>query len=296
VIALSEQEARWIGEVADRLRLIQADAAPAPAEQRQSYLDEELARRFTAVAPGSRNRLLQALLAHFPVAGQVLESPAPPQSPVPEAKSFDAWLGRFLEAWPQLPEAEREQLSKRLAAAGWVRADAEQTIADEHRQALGLRRGTQPALRRLAELSVMLVDLVQRLDERALDTMRDLSPNNPLLRRTQDLRNAAGLFLTKGDPALEAQVRMISSLFGGLLVAIQGGGKEFGHQYLERFSPTAIEEVVAGEGGKLWGPSTEELCWRKYVELAEDLATADLIDRQIKESLAAYVKKKGLGQ
>ena len=73
-------------------------------------------------------------------------------------------------------------------------------------------------------------------------------------------------------------------------------GKDFGRDYLSRFSPAAIEDVVAGEGGKLFGPNKKERCWDKYTDLANDFATPDLIDRRIKDCLAAFIERTRSGR
>src|SRR5215472_3412417 len=87
--ALTDEESEWITKCAGRLRLIQADAAAMPAEKRREYLKEELGQSFQGVVPANRKRFLDALLARFPVAGQVMTSavsqPAPPQKPAAES-------------------------------------------------------------------------------------------------------------------------------------------------------------------------------------------------------------------
>jgi hypothetical protein len=92
-------------------------------------------------------------------------------------------------------------------------------------------------------------------------------------------------------------MKAITGLAGGLFAAMLGGGKEFGRQYLERFSSTAIEDVVAAEGGAMgvFGPSKKERCWQKYKDLAQDFATADSIDRAIKEALGRFVETRVAG-
>jgi hypothetical protein len=91
---------------------------------------------------------------------------------------------------------------------------------------------------------------------------------------------------------------MVAGLPAALLAAMLGGGKDFGKKYVERFSPSAIKEVVIGEGGgslNPFGKNTEERCWAKYVRLAKDYETADLVDRRIRDCLAAFVERTALG-
>ena len=126
--------------------------------------------------------------------------------------------------------------------------------------------------------------------------MKELSPRSSLLKRPQDFRNAVAQFLTQDEASMEPQVRVVASLLGALLAAMLGGGKDFGRQYVERLSPSAIEDVVMGEGGVgIFGKNKKERCWDKYVRLAKDFETADLVDRRIRDCLAAFAEKKVLG-
>jgi hypothetical protein len=45
----------------------------------------------------------------------------------------------------------------------------------------------------------------------------------------------------------------------------------------------------------VFGPSKKERCWEKYTDLSNDFATPDLIDRRIKECMAAFVEKTARG-
>jgi len=152
------------------------------------------------------------------------------------------------------------------------------------------------------KLTALLVDMFSQMDQQAVATMRELAPRSVLLNRAQDFRSAGARFLVADDESFEAQAKAMRSLFGALFLAILGGGKEFGRQLVERLSPPAIEDVVAGEGkgGGLGGfigigPSSKEKCWDKYKDLAGDYATADVVDRRLKDCLAAFVEKKVLG-
>jgi hypothetical protein len=286
------------------LRLIQADAAPAPPEKRRDYLREEVARTLKTVPPAQRKRYLEALLSRFPVAGQV-SKPAPvlaaaPAAPRPAAESPDQLLARFLGLVAGLTPEKRAELSKRLAEAGLSPALPDAPVLEVPKElwkALGLAADQQPRLDRLAQLSVILVDMVHRLNDRGVEAMRDLVPRSQQFDRPPDFRRAAARFLTGESESLDSKVRAVSSLLGTLLVALEGGGKDFGRQYLERYSPAAILQVVENEqqfGWLPWQRSKQECCWSKYDDLAREISTPDLVDRKIKESLAAFVKRKGL--
>jgi hypothetical protein len=48
-------------------------------------------------------------------------------------------------------------------------------------------------------------------------------------------------------------------------------------------------------GGSLFGKNKKERCWDKYVRLAKDYETPDLVDRRIRDCLAKFVEEKVLG-
>ena len=305
MIALTEQESGWIGQVANRLRLIQADSSSSTPDKRREYLAEEIARQLKGTPPANRKRYLESLLARFPIAGQIVKhasaasapTPAPVAAPPPE--TFEQLLQRFLKAAAALPEPERAEAAKRVGQAGLAAVDTDAVLLEvtaELQQGLGLPADQQPRLQSLVQLCVLLVEVLQRLDQTALGTMRELSPRSSLLKRPQDFRAAAAQFLTRDSAPIEPQVRMVSSLFGTLLAAMLGGGREFGRHYVERLSPGAIEDVIMGEGGGSsipgFGKSKKERCWDKYVVLAKEFETPDLVDRRIRECLAAFVEKK----
>lgn len=295
---LTEQESDWINECAAKLRLIQADSVTAPLEKRRQYLEEELGRSFKDVPTANRKRFMGALLARFPVTGQVLDSaqsqPTPPP-PQPAPETVDQILDRLLAAAANLPGEKRTDIAKRLAEAGlaWVDKDATRSeISGDLRKRLGLQSDQRPNLTQVVELAVFLVEAMVMLDQNALKTMRELSPRSSLLNRSEDFRKTAARFLTTGDGSLEHQWNAIRGLLGGLLAALQGGGKDFGRQFVGRMSPAAIEDVIISEGGgKLFGPNKKERCWERYKDLFEDLSTPDLVDRKIKECLAAFVER-----
>jgi hypothetical protein len=304
-IALTDEESGRINEVAGRLRLIQADTASGTPEQRREYLNEEIARSFKGVASAQRKRYLEGLRARFPVVGQIVTTsapalaPAPTPAPAPAPETFEQLLERFLKAAKELPDPTRAEAVKRLGEADLACVDNDKValeITDELRQGLGLPAGRQPRLRNLVQLCVLLVEAFQRLDQTALGTMKELAPRSSLLKRPQDFRNAAAQFLTQDEALLEPQVRMVASLVAALLAAMLGGGKDFGRQYVGRLSPSAIEDVVMGEGGgSLFGKNKKERCWDKYVRLAKDYETPDLVDRRIRDCLAKFVEEKVLG-
>ena len=304
-IALTDEESGWVAGVADRLRLIQADAASGTPAQRREYLNEEIARGCKGVAPAQRKRYLEALHARFPVSGELVTAsapaPAPAPAPVraPAPETFEQLFERFLKAAQELPDARRAEVKKQLAEANLAWVDNEKVVlevTDDLRQALGLPAGQQPHLRNLVQLCALLVEAFHRLDQAALGTMKELNSRSSVLKRPQDFRNAVAQLLIQDDPAMEPLVRMVASLPAALLAAMLGGGKAFGKKHVDRFSPGSIEEVVKAGGrvGVIFS-NLEKLCWEQYKRLFKDCESPDLVDRQIRAFMAAFVEREVLG-
>lgn len=300
---LTDQESSWIHDVASRLRLLRADTAQLAPDKRAGFLQEELERHLDKVPPANRKRFVEALLARFPVAGQVVNSFAapPPPAPAPAALAAPApeapeqTLTRLLAIIPQLSEEKRGDLARQLFESDFVRAyrsALELSISDkEQKKALGLEGDQQPRLERLVQLSVALLEVYSRLDQTALKTMEALAPRSPVLKRGENVRKAVARFLVGESDSVAPQLNETFSLIAALLVAPLSSGRSFGQWYLERFAPMAIEDVVASEGRIGVFGNKKEQCWNRYCDLARDFATADLVDRKIKECQAAVVQK-----
>jgi len=302
---LTEQESDWVNALAGRLRLIQADAASKPAEERCGYLQEELARNLKTVPPANQARYLDALLARFPVRGQLaslsaLPAPvaAPPPPPAkPREPTPEEIVERFFDLVSRLPEDKRAEISRRIFDAGLARVDIESPVdvPDDWRQKLGLQANQRPKLRELSELAVMLTDMFSRLDQTALTVMRELSPRSKLLRRPEDFRAATARFVSGGGEPLDPYLRAVSSLLGGMLTAILSAGKDFARQHWDLLSPSNINQTVEEDGDyskMVVGKSKQHCCWEKYRLLFdENFTTADLIDRRIKDCMKDIVER-----
>ena len=302
---LTEQESDWVNALAGRLRLIQADAAGKPVEERRGYLQEEIARNLKSVPPANQRRYLDALLSRFPVRGQVPSLAAasapvaapPPPPPRPKEETPDETIERFFALVARLPEDKRAEISRRMFEDGLARVDPESPvdIPDEWRQKLGLQPNQRPRLREISEIAVMLTDMFSRLDQTALTVMRELSPRSKLLRRPEDFRAATARYICAGGDPLDPYMRAVSSLLGGMLTAILSAGKDFARQHWDLLSPSNINQTVEedGEYSKMVvGKSKQHCCWEKYRLLFEEnFTTADLIDRRIKDCMKDIVER-----
>ena len=273
-------------------------------ERRLEYLQEEVDRSLKTVPEASRKRLLEALISRFPVAGHVVQAaaasvaaPAPTLAGETPAQVMD----RFFTVAAGFSAEARADLSVRLRKSGFSGADRSSSnceLSSELLLKLGLAAGQQPNLTRLAELAAFLVEEICVLDKNALKTMRELSPRSSLLKRSENFRKTVSRYLASENETLEPQWQEIRGLLGGLLAAAQGGGKDFGKQFVEHLAPNAIEDIVVGEGEArlFFGPSKKERCWDKYVDLAGDYATPDLVDRRIKDCLRGLCRAVACGK
>jgi hypothetical protein len=161
-------------------------------------------------------------------------------------------------------------------------------------RSLGLAAQQQPRPDRLLQLAAQLIETICHLDQAGLKTLGQLSSRSALLTRPEDFRKLSARYLTGEVDSIEGQTRAMGALLGALFAAMLAGGRDFGRQYVERFSPSAIEDVIAsgsGSGIRFMGPNKKERCWDHYTELSKDYSTADLIDRRIKDCLGAYVER-----
>lgn len=302
--ALSEQENGWVEEFAGRLQLIRADTAAATPQQRREFLQEEIARGLKSVPPASHKRYLEALLARFPVAGQVASAvpAAPAPAPAPAAPlSPEQTLDRFLDSLAACPREKQDELARRLFASELVASYLKDLVIEFPEKLcaeMGLPPGQQPKAERLAQLDVLVVEFLGNLDQMALTALKEMA-RREVIKPRDDFRKAATRFLTSESDSMEPQFKAISVLIGALLRGMLAVGNVFGKECQERFSPEAIEEIVEAEGGGgfmgMVGKSKKERCWEKYRELSKDFITPEMVERRIRDTLADYVEKKVRG-
>jgi hypothetical protein len=287
-----------VSELCSRLRTIQADTAELSAERRRDFLREEITRSLQGASPPNRKPLLEAVLARFPVGGEVpATAVTPAATPAPE--TFADLQERFLNAVGKLPPEKRAEVTRTLEKEGLaapVGGGTSGGLPPELSKALNLALSQEPSAEQLGRLCVLLLEVLQRLDQTALATLRELAPKSPLLKKRDDIRTPAAQYLAGRPELLESQVRHITTLLGALMAGFLGGGRDFGRQYVDRLSPPAIEDVVRSEGSSsIFGRNIKERCWDKYVLLAKDFETPEVVDRRIRDCLAAFIESKVLG-
>jgi hypothetical protein len=291
------EKSTWAESLAARLRLVQADAAGLTAEKRREFLSEEISRKLKELPKPSHKRHLEALLAQFPVGGQVCYSVAVPIAPAPVTvepapETFEQVFERFLGMVRNLPEAEKIEAAKRLAAEGIMqpaRGEVTPETLEKLQKGLGLGGEQEIVAARLAEVAAVLAEAVCKVDQAALASLKQISPRSPVL-RAESLRKTLAQFVVADSPAGPPATRVFEMLLGAMLAALQEGGKEYARRYLERMSPEMIWDVVKGEA-KMW-ENKKEIAWNRFKELAEDYATPEQINKQIREAMGAFIEAK----
>ncbi|HEV2331455.1 MAG TPA: hypothetical protein VGY56_21950 [Verrucomicrobiae bacterium] len=295
---LTDDELDRVNQCASRLRLIQSDSASLAAERRREYLHDEISQSFKEFSPANRKRLLEALLARFPSGGPTPAPPAPVSPAVAPPDTPQLLLERFLKLAAQLPQEEKAAFARRLTEAG-IGAPAESAhvgfeITDAMRQRLGIQPGRVPNPQRLMEVTALLLQTLHDLDRAAMLTLKELNPRAALLNRPKGYWAAPGQYMAGDNQEIESFFRTVSALLGGMLAAMLGGGRDFGRQLVERYAPSAIEQVVEGEGGGSFipgmGRSKTDRCWDKYKTISKDIATPDLVDKWVRDCLGKFVE------
>ncbi|MGH7940356.1 MAG: hypothetical protein ACREFR_04725 [Limisphaerales bacterium] len=294
---LTDDELDRVNQCASRLRLIQSDSATLSPERRREYLHDEISQSFKGASPANRKRLLGALLARFHLGGRAPADTVPAAPAAIPSETPQALLERFLKLSAELSHQEKAAFAKRLYEAGYMpvadKAPAGVQVTDAMRQRLGIQPGREPNMQRLMEVTALLLQTFHDLDRAAMLTLKELQPRATLLNRPKSYWAAPGQYLAGDSQEIEPFFRAVSALLGGMLAAMLGGGRDFGRQFVEKYSPSAIEQVVEGEGGGSLipgiGRSKTERCWDKYKTLTKDIATPDLVDRWVRDCLGKFV-------
>lgn len=299
--ALTDKESDLVNALASRLRLVQADLAQAGSEERRLSLKDEVNHALKNVPATDRRRLLQGLLLRFPVAGQTVGSVAPAPTPaVPaerEPETPDELFQRFLALCREIPADKRAQWTQQLASAGMVQVQTQKAqpsveIPVELLKAIGLSEEQPPQVDRVFQLVGKLTDLLLKLDQGTNKTMEQLGVRRRIVGEKKGLSEAFNGYLTGKRQTPESELQAFSSCLGSLVTGMLVGPRNYGNDFLRRCSPEAIEEVVKAEGRHGFRRSFELCCWEKYKDLARGFATADLIDRHIKDCMAKVIRSK----
>lgn len=299
------QELAWAAKSAAQLRLIQADFSGSPAEERQSYIEQEILRAVENILPEQREHYLEALETHFPM-GDALhtlvarESSASGQASAPVADlSPEALVDRLVKLAPALSRGTLLNLGARLQSAGFVEqrpasaAMGEEPPA-EFSQRFPLQQGQFVDMQRLYKYTLLLSDFVASMDKVAWNVWRAIAPKSKIRKdvsATGDFRNSSIAYLAGDSEVSIVQIGQITDklrqLLAGLITAIGPAGRSLAKERHHDMSPTTIKELASMESGMF--TSIEQKCWRKYVELSAEM-TEDVLESKIQDAIAHYAE------
>jgi hypothetical protein len=296
-------------ETANRLRLIQVDFADESEQTRMDYLCEEIERALKTVLPEERNEFLQRLQERFPI-GDIAILPmlkeqgdkAISVTDKNQIQNPDFLVDSLLEIFPTLNSDQKESITTKLQQIGsgsQVRTDYSDESIAKLKTTLQISDGSDFDTDRLAELVVLLINFVYKLEPLVWNTWRKLSPRSNI-RRSSELKKTVGQFLSNdsniSQEHIENELKELQQLTAAIITAIGRVGSQFAKHHLAKFSPSEISSLVKMEHRSVL-VSHEVKCWRKFLELADTL-NEDSIDTEITKTIINYVESlvKGLGR
>ena len=319
-----DNKSNRVTAVANRLKMVQADFADAPPEQRRRFLGDEIERALASIVPAERAAFLAELQSRFPAWDQASGGAAAPISPssgpatggapAPSASASATdqrelqdpsfLVARLCELAPKLSEQAKEALLARLRQAGAVTSTPDAPWSDEQSKqlraklAVGDQKKTDPG--RVIELATVLAEFAANLHQLVGTAWRTLAPTTDVKHRPGSLQNAMGRFVA-GDasmtrPQLAQEVERLRQLVASLIAGVGQVGRQFAHTYNARFAPAEIKSAAANEPGGLFA-GAEKKCWLKYVELWDSRDEA-VIEKEIRDTIVTFAETvmKGVGR
>ena len=292
------EEALWATGLAARVRLVQANFADDQAVARQNYIAEEIERGLKGINPSKRPLYLKALAEQFP-GWEVAGAAAPPardQSP----DSPETLLRRLIDSCAQLSPETRMDFAHELQKAGLaVKEPAAPALElpPELQKKLGLLPGQALHLERAVKLVATLTDMVLALDQLVWALWKQIAPRSNI-KKESEFAKLTGSYLA-GDAEVSTQqitqtLERTRRLIAGLLGAIGRAGSTYARNHTARFGPEVVEDWAKME--KKWSESLEQVCWRKYVQLAKEHASEPAIENEIQEAIAKTTENLVMGR
>ncbi len=298
---------RQAAQLANRLRAIQVDLADQSAQSRQEFISDEIKRVLAEINPVQRPELLSALAEHFPswddnvVARQKVDAAG--QSHEMTASKTDAMelqdpaflVQRLCELSARLPQAQKEALTARLAAAGLGGTTGPTWPAEplsKLHSRLQLDDGLEPHAGHSLELLQMLAELTMSIEQIAWNMWKTIVPASQL-RRGVALQRLMSRFLAD-DPdvprgQIAGELERLRKINAALLSAVGQTGRQFAHQFATKLLPSEIEAAVRSGPKKMFA-GIEVSCWKRYCELATESLDEAAIDHEIREIVREFVE------
>jgi hypothetical protein len=277
--------------LAARLKLLQVDCADLPAAKRQEFITEEVGRALEGMPLEKRGPFLETLAGDFPAWDTATTDPTVSGSAPPsDTQAVQNQLLKILA--PLSPEAKSEFFRSLMKEAGLEVKPMEPSdwsLPEELRKKMGLEPGDTVRPEAALPLLALFIREFAKLEAITWETWNKLAPRSAFKREMppgKDFRSLCEECL-RGDIAVEPLQQAVEKsrkLITGLLAAIPLGGKAFAQEYLMRFLPQNIEDVIHSRGVSIFGDSMEKKCWNKYKELAH--LDVESIEKSIRDSIA----------
>ena len=275
VINFTPEEHAWASKSAMRLRFVQADFADRPAEERRSFLEDEVQRALKDIAPDRRSRYAQALAEHFPtgfINSQSVDA-------TPSENSPEALIEALVKIAPKLPKSLLADFGLRLQEAGYMEIKSTTLMdapPDDLLKSIPLDPLRPVDLQRLYRTLAIFAEYYIGLETIIWRTWQEIAPTSPV-RRDQtsmgDVKKVSARYLHGDSEVSSEQLRQIvertRKVMGGLLGAIPAGGAAFLERFLSDFAPEKITALAKMDKSLSWG-SEDAKSWNKYKKMAED--------------------------
>ena len=294
--------AMLVAEVANRLRMVQADSLSA--KERQAFFSDIIEGAVATVAPAQRAAFLEALQSRFPAwNGQTQPAPqAGDKSPDGQAEQFNnprLLLTRLLELVPSLSPDDRRAVAATLQQAGLTNPGAAPAaLPDEvdkwFRTVFKFPPNQRIDPARVLALVPAMLELTCGLHQLVWTAWRTLAPNSELRPGLVNMQVAAMRNIANEPGTTNEQVSKeltkLRQLTAALVAAVGETGRQFATNHCAKFSPGEIEAVVKMEvrGGIFGGPSDKDY-WKKYTELFGELGE-EKVEGEIRETIARHVE------
>ena len=275
VINFTPEEHAGASKSAMRLRFVQADFADRPAEERRSFLEDEVQRALKDIAPDRRPRYAQALAEHFPtgfINSQSVDA-------TPSENSPEALIEALVKIAPKLPKSLLADFGLRLQEAGYMEIKSTTLMdapPDDLLKSIPLDPLQSVDLQRLYRTLAIFAEYYIGLETIIWRTWQEIAPTSPV-RRDQtsmgDVKKVSARYLHGDSEVSSEQLRQIvertRKVMGGLLGAIPAGGAAFLERFLSDFAPEKITALAKMDKSLSWG-SEDAKSWNKYKKMVED--------------------------
>jgi hypothetical protein len=273
-------------DVANRLRLRQAEFADDSPEVRAQFIEEEIRSSMQGRGPTERAALLQALLQRFPEFGGV--TPTEPDRPEPKATDDLAdqdpvALAEELAATsPKLTAEAKSAVMERLRAAGFVEAGAIE-VPEKLAKLLNLKANEAVEAGRLMQALVLFTEVLTRLDDAVWIPWGQIAPDSDI-QRGAVLRTALARYLRGESTDVAKHAGNMMKLAAALMTALTRVGRALFDEQFGALLPDKIEEE---HGGGMMGGASK--CWKQYKTMAESL-NAPAFEAEFYKKIEAIVR------